>query len=1449
MQSDITTVRENLGKICTVPDKIISVYSLEQHVWAEGHDLKAIQERRPELQTIEEFQIDPVRHFLNDIFRNIAAPYKPGRGNTSIGQGYWIQAEFGSGKSHLLCFIAALALGSERAWDLIKLKEEKAGRGKRESFYQFWENGIKQKSSGDSKGLFVISKTLVGVGSGTVGYDKKGKDLSEYILDAAKIQLERETGKNISLYPVELLADRFITKDLELYRTPLRKFLKDPKFFAEDEFEDVDEFIDTIRENQSPEYKRSCGNKLWRFYTEYLEVKPDIEVDTEEVLKHMVTSILNEGYSGILILLDEISNFMKTRDESLRSEDEKTLVVLSNRLGKVENLPVWTVCAAQQAIESRMSVKNIIADDRLKLVLLLREEKDYYTIVLSRVREIIKPESIQGYYNYYKRGFTWPNSIGEDEFRIFFPFHKPAIEILRDITYELTTTRSAIHFMHQTLKRAIKDERDELIRLWDFFDEALEYEEDPSGTHAGIAAIRTKREEDYKIYLACKRGIDEKTKGALKVYRDRALKTLQILFLNFIAKRSVSKGLSPEDLANSVLIELSPQATIQENIEHYESLAVNLSKEFPQISEYSDEDALPHFRFVPESIDIKPSDIWSKARNEAEASEKMQSEAWQHLLGLDEWPVKTRKMTYDLSHGVRSIFREISPFITTLDDSVIRKRGHQIIEVLWKNRKILGKVEMVDLRASLKENRPLSLLETDQTDIDFSIVVSNEPLEQSEINRILKNRKDPRVVIWVPGTLTKEETDLLIDFAAYRKMIFDFTGKESDEAISMINWVNDRLQTEMGRFKKIVDSRYARGEMNALNHTSMEFRVAGELPTIVAPIVERVLNSVYESKLIDFSDIPISFTKEYGVNVINGIVKTGSIPKGVKLGKNEDAAQNFGKGLMIVKTENWRELDITQNPFISALNAFINDKLIDSNSSMSIDTIYKNFMGIHGPGGKHFGLSKRILQIYLLCLVRTGRIRLHLGAKSPISFNFIDYSNISEIEFNTRLLDSFTEFQKISSPENWDVLRPYAEKLLEEDIPESAEEFTIAHYRAKLRSLFSEEKERSQRVFETSKTLFGKIGTSNPFEQEISQLYSFFTYPVSEGNDIDAILFSLKEAFGYNAFELNSPQQGEVDDLAIKIKRYHDLQQFLEFDHQIVAISAYCAHSFPNVPELKRLHKIKKTLCPKLQHIERYVDNELTLKNELIGSSGVSEGEQGTFTALIQEYTSLYKAMHDRTVSEIESSLEEMDSYLQSDEMATIMVMTQIPALSHLNPEINFQPLKDKKETLISCETGSYASIEQDLRESPVHHCGISFHNYSDRIESGKNLARDTKLLLDSEFHQIAEFFMNPLIKERLSHGKREPVIAGLSNCSNIEEMKSYLINSCKNNGKCVEIINRYLKKIKLKKIRIADFSPSTKTIEREQIPLLVKEFQEFLESQLEQEPSDKDSVSMLQLE
>ena len=106
----------------------------------------------------------------------------------------------------------------------------------------------------------------------------------------------------------------------------------------------------------------------------------------------------------------------------------------------------------------------------------------------------------------------------------------------------------------------------------------------------------------------------------------------------------------------------------------------------------------------------------------------------------------------------------------------------------------------------------------------------------------------------------------------------DWEGKDTEDAVGVINWVANSLQTELGRIYRIIPDSYARGRVDTLSHRQMEFHVAGELTNILRPLVDRVLTAAYESRDIQFEP-PFVFRKEEGVKVINGIVRTGKSPK------------------------------------------------------------------------------------------------------------------------------------------------------------------------------------------------------------------------------------------------------------------------------------------------------------------------------------------------------------------------------------------------------------------------------------------------------------------------------------------------------------------------------------------------------------------------------------------
>jgi hypothetical protein len=1441
---NIFTQRKTLNEICRVPAKIISVYSLEQHVWHDNNSETARREREPELQTIDEFQIEPVRPFLNDILRQMAAPYNPDRRENPIGQGYWIQAEFGSGKSHLLCFLSALALGSSKAWDIIKKKEQHAQRGKRESIYHFWEEGLESKAK--TKGIFTVVKTLVGAGSSTVGLADKGRQLTEYILDSVKDQLLAETGKNLSLYPAELLADRFLQQDLERYRRDLAKFLKDPNYFDEDEFEDLNDFIRDIQQSQSLEYKRSCGNKLWRFYTEYLKVQPHIAADTEEILKHMVQTILNEGYCGILLVLDEVSLFMKNRDDAQRTEDEKTLVVLSNRLAKVHNLPIWTVCAAQQAIESKMGVKNIIADDRLKVVKLLENPKDYYEIVLNRVRSITNEADIAAYYLHYKRGFSWPASIGEAEFTTFFPFHKPALEVLRQITFELTTTRSAIHFMHQTLKHQIKHKGNQLIRLWELFDETVRYEEDPSGVHAGIVSIQTTREPDYKAYESCVQQIDSITKGTLKIFRDRAIKIVQTLFLFHIA-RMRQQGLPPEEVANNVLIERDDDANVEENIQHYENISEHLKKELRQIVQTFDDDRKPRYRFDPVRTGVDPRDEFRKARDEAEVNELMQREAWDHLVALDEWPVKTRQMTMYLDNGVKSIFCDIAPFIAPWEDPSSAKAGDKELELIWQGRQLFGLVGMRDFsRFSIDQGR-IPQIETDETDRDFAIYVCTRSLKPDQVQKILGSHNDPRVMVWTPAELRSDENDRLLDFAAYRKLVSEWQGKDTEDAVAIINWVSDSLSKDLGTIYKIVSDSYSRGRIDALNNTQMDFKLIGELETIAQPLVERILAAVYESRDIRFEH-PFIFKREDAVKVINGIVKVGEIPKGAKPNQNISAAQNFGPGLKITKRANDKKLDCSGNDYIQALWNFIDQNLVDDSQVMDIRTIYKNFTGVGGP--KDYGLSRRMLQIYLLCLTREGKIKINLSTKSNHPYPHIDYSNIGDIDFSATLLNSLTTIQKMARPQNWEVLRPYAEKLLCQPIPSTHDDTIIANFRAALRNLFAVEGDESCRILANAKVFFDTIGQKNPYEDDLVKVSNLFSTDLASGSDdIALMLYGLKNAFGYQAFTTEMPHQDEVDDLAIVLKNYRNIQHLLTYQREIQTAYQYCTHQIASSRDFDHIIKLQAAIKTKIDDLSPYIDSDVKLKTELVGHNPPEPGETTTLGCLIHEYSSLYSTFHNNTLNRTDECLNTIDRIINGTEMSLLRKLEQITALQPVIANELASQLSSKAKLVFRCSSPSHASVQEKLKSSPQHSCGLTFANADEHLKEATQLAEQSRQLFDTALQRKLSVLLNQAVQQRLQQGQQDRDIQPILNAKTTDELREQLTKCLLADDSLIHKINKYLKRVSVKNVRLANFKPSKNTIEKDQIGQLVREFEQYINKEFESIETNDDTLPVIQID
>lgn len=1403
--------RRPLNEITEIPEDIISVYVAERHIWAEGGSPEARKNRQVETRTIQEFLIDPVRPFLNDIFRQLAAPYSGDRKSDPIGQGYWIQAEFGSGKSHLLSFIGSLALGSDKEWAIIQEKESLAGKGRRESLYTFYENGLAKKAT-ESKGILVAVKTLVGYGSGGLGVNDTGKTLANYILDAVAEQFYLETGKTLPLYPTQQLAERFLlTDDFERYRRDLEKFLKDPNFFDEEEQEDIGSFLDDLQNNLDPAVQRDCGDRLWDFYKRYLRIQPsDINIDTEPLLEHMMTRLLDAGYAGLLLILDEVSLYMKDRNDSQRVEDEKTLVVLSNRLAKVKNLPVWTVCAAQQAIETKMAgVKNIIADERLKEIPLLNKQAYYYDIALSRVRRVTDDKAVDRYYEDYRRSFSWPEASGKDQFVHFFPFYPPSIDVVRTLSYNLTTVRSALYFMLQTLKTQRKRGSRELISLWALFDDVVEFEEDPSGTTRGITSVKSKWPDEWHAYEAAKHQLDTVTKGKLKAYRPRCEKIIKTLFLYHIAGMAPN-GLSPEELMNSVMEwrdQDQQKADLQDNIGHYEILAGELALELAQVVKVGH-----NFQFNPTGTATDPRDHFEKARAEAVQNEVLRRQAWEALLALSQenWQVITQLMKLDLTFGVRSVFREFAP------------ASQMDIAIKWHGRMITGRVLMRDLRSEALRGGLLTSINSAETGLDFTVYVSSYPVAQ-HLDNLIQSKNDGRMLFWSPDDLSSTERELLIDFAAYRTLVQDFRTRDSQEAREVLDWVQSRLRDQMGTIYRIVPDSYNRGRIAALDHSNVAFNLQGELKAILEPIVGQVLDTVYVSRELDFS-FQVPFDDTAAVKVINGIVKLGEIPRGAKPTQEISASQNYAVDLQIVKHNNAMKIQLDGCRYTTDMLDWIEEKVRGSNGSMPVKTIYKNFMGTGGPNGVNYGLSRRMVQLYLLCLVTDGKIRISLDGRN-MPADKIDYTNIAGIDFKAAVLDAFDEIQRLKAPEGWELLAPFAAKLLKDEALTTYKQEADIQTGVMRTVEYKEQQQRDfLRLHSDAVTLFSDIGRDNPYSDTLLAWEKFFTTDIKTDEPITYLRHGLDEAFDYHIYREDRIDPNELADFAQRIDMLEQVKLLTQYRDDIRAASEYSRYKMPQIKELAPVQRILEKAVVRLDQLEKLATNETSLSSELL--EPVAKAIETYATYFLNSFDEVM-----RCLDETRAAIQQMDispAYTALSQLANITQLGTDPR----SAIIQFIDGKLMELAEAFPETLTRAVLERDLRSEPESpRCKMNLHNANESINWINTVRTECEVAIEAALREKAALLTSDALRGRLAQGKGERFIAGLLATQEVDEAAAYLAEKINEPAapNPVELLERFLKTLRVTRVALKDFHPTKTTIERADVDAVVAEFRSFL--------------------
>jgi len=985
------------------------------------------------------------------------------------GQGFWIQAEYGAGKTHFQgTLIDLLVWKADEVWCSLTDEELK---------HDYHDALEKVK-------LFPVAFSLRGMGESD-GHDSLMRVFEDQIRASIKA-FAPQLDAQIKLTSVELADEWYQNEASEDEKAAIRSFFaREHKSVPED-----------FRSANGP---KKFGQELVRSKIPEGRLKGRYK-DRFAHIYEQITKL--GGYTGIIFVVDEF-RFWQDRHvpgtvES--AEDEEILETLAFVLPS-EHYNVLTLVASQGDMPQKLS-GGAEGDRFVPLYLLADKNKgDFGEIVSFRCRELVKGASsdIKDYYDYCRKEYRFIKqaNISLEYFTAIFPFQPRCFEVMRRITqnaeqHNLPTARSAIRMAWQTLSDAALLKGTRLITLSDI----IRSDELRKGlTHEHYR-------EAYQNLLG---SLDQLPQVDLAPEeRAQAERVMETLFLWGISlPENLRDGLTAQEVAEAAwLSDDAVGSTAQAEM----LLGKLVQNGFPlrQDKKTRDGKEVAVFSYEGSAAQETPAKYFAPLKKKAKEDLKGQDAKWLDSLF---WQLPDITPEAQAELGVNGgIFSDYRP--NDQRSAQDRQQNKPPAYLLPHHAAAsTGRVHRVRYGGEVVISdrwRDEFGEEIKNADQHFRLVYLTAKPGVAD-NKITADLADARVAVCLPDALSNDSREALADLMAAEQMKRNCAAPNQS---TLREYADGKRRDAVKAILKCQQDEYRRGKViTQKGYGILALEIFKLIKDREDDLAGRLLDKSYDTPLFDPKGLKKEFTDADARKVYAGLFQKEPAKA------EKDAVQNFAVGLELVAKTHPTDF----KPDTSQALGKLRDHL-QGQADVPLSDLKAAFC--RAP----YGLTEAMVSLYALAQVKVGGYEVVLNPGSPITMtngkalpgNRLTPHTLALCEWNAKLDKAMLGARIVKSiQKGWNEVLDYARVLDPDFKPASSPDEELTR-NDKLLTVLAKLKGELPDVEKSLTSLLSKLGSAMPKEltETLARLNGLVT--VGSYQEFDAAVresYANKDAF------------------------------------------------------------------------------------------------------------------------------------------------------------------------------------------------------------------------------------------------------------------------------------------------------------------------------------------------